>query len=116
METTKQNTPEQQHNLSERTPPANTVSNVGGDAADQEDYPVTGDETETGSDFGINTDAEDDSLNENEDVTSYDDLDDEDLPTDDDAATNENDEDESANDADGNGGYADTTRALDDNP
>jgi hypothetical protein len=66
----------------------------GDDAANQEDYPETGNESQTGA-------ATDDNLLETDDDENFDD--DDDLTDIDDEA----DDDESANDTDGNGGYPD---------
>jgi len=102
METINQNNQEEQANntggLNENEQnEAGAYNDPGDDAADQEDYPATGvdDTEETGEDNG----AENDDLAED----------------DDDDLTESDDVDESANDADGNGGYSDAANPAETN-
>jgi hypothetical protein len=84
----------------------------GDDAANQEDYPETGNETQTGAatDNDLLETDDDDNLDNDDDLTDIDDeLDDDELDGD-----NELD-DESANDADGNGGYPDAANVTETN-
>jgi hypothetical protein len=109
METANQNNQEEQANntgsLNENEQnEAGAYDDPGDDAANQEDYPATGvdDTEETGEDNGT----------ENDDLA---DDDNEDLLDDDDDLTESDDVDESANDADGNGGYSDTANPAETN-